>query len=384
MMETKENKSYFKNEAGHNLPNTHKFNAEGFKKALESKSTEVNMTLEERVHQPLEFTGPIEERVTADKLKAKLGEAKLLQDRSSALRFKKIRKVKSPVRANPTDAGIDFFIPFDLAGLGLPDQNYSLPISITQSTRLKVEAHKSILIPSGIIAQLPNGFALIAFNKSGICTKTGLSVGAEVVDEGYQGEIHIHLINNTNNRIFLEAGQKVVQFILVPMFYADVIEDNNIHQKETSRGDGGFGSTDKGVAFKEGMDNLKKAIASCGVESDLIMVSQYETLMNKHGFKDTQDIVNRLNEIEKIKTDGRDIQFTEYLEEVRWLFNNRPTKTLKATDEVEYREAYLDAVSWDTIDEKIREMERVPMDERDEQFKQELAYYCQEKNKRSK
>ncbi len=142
------------------------------------------------------------------------------------MKIAKTRDVKTPTRANNKDAGIDFYVPNDF-----------------ESTL--VESGKSILIPSGIKVEVPTGYSLIAFNKSGVCSKTGLIVGACVVDETYQGEIHIHLINtNTINHV-IDPSEKIVQFVLVPMFY-DIIEEidiTEIHQEESTRGDGGFGST---------------------------------------------------------------------------------------------------------------------------------------------
>ena len=39
---------------------------------------------------------------------------KIFMSKINELKYTKIRGVKSPVRANPTDAGIDIFVPYDL------------------------------------------------------------------------------------------------------------------------------------------------------------------------------------------------------------------------------------------------------------------------------
>ena len=59
----------------------------------------------------------------------------------------------------------------------------------------------------------------MAFNKSGVATKKQLVAGAAVVDEGYQGELHIHIINVGGAVQRIIAGDKIMQFILIPMFY---------------------------------------------------------------------------------------------------------------------------------------------------------------------
>ena len=114
------------------------------------------------------------------------------------MKFSRIRDVKIPTRANSTDAGIDFFIPNDMP-------------------KVELRSGDKCLIPSGIKVDVPEGYALIAFNKSGIATGRELQVGACVVDCGYQGEVHFHLFNYGNNVVWLHPGEKIVQFVLLPL-----------------------------------------------------------------------------------------------------------------------------------------------------------------------
>jgi len=149
------------------------------------------------------------------------------------MKFTKIRDVKSPKRANSTDAGIDFFIPNDWSDTDLVGG---------QRTMLPGE---SVLIPSGVKVNVPEGFALVAFNKSGVATKKGLQVGACVVDCGYQGEVHFHLTNVGGESSQIEPGQKIIQFLLLPLGNPNVEEVTSelLYASESSRGEGGFGST---------------------------------------------------------------------------------------------------------------------------------------------
>ena len=160
------------------------------------------------------------------------------------MKYIKIRDVKSPSRGTPHSAGIDFFIP--------NEWNNSEPYHLRPGG--------SLLIPAGLKLKVPNGHALIAFNKSGVATKKGVIVGACVVDEDYQGELHLHIIN-TNQHIesfgetayssdpgFVDIipGEKLMQFIIVPVNYVDPIEVQTLEElfpEESQRGEGGFGST---------------------------------------------------------------------------------------------------------------------------------------------
>lgn len=142
------------------------------------------------------------------------------------MKISKIRDVKTPTRGTPESAGLDFFVPNDF-----------------ESTNLS--PGESVFIPSGIKANVPGNHALIAFNKSGVALKKNLSIGACVVDEDYQGEIHLHLYNFGKENTTISPGEKLVQMVLVPIFYdaVEVVEEQLLFDTDTERGSGGFGST---------------------------------------------------------------------------------------------------------------------------------------------
>jgi len=144
------------------------------------------------------------------------------------MRILKIRDVKTPTRGTSKSAGVDLYVPN-----GYP--------------RTKIEPGQSVLIPSGVKVNVPENHVFIAMNKSGIATKKGLYVGACVIDEDYQGEVHIHLTNVGLEECYIEGGDKVVQCLLIPVNYENVEvasnEDELWDGLVTDRGDGGFGST---------------------------------------------------------------------------------------------------------------------------------------------
>ena len=144
------------------------------------------------------------------------------------MKFAKIRDVKTPTRGTQGSAGIDFYVPNDY------------PNSLR-----RIESGDRYFIPSGIKANVPEGYALIAMNKSGVALKKGLMVGACVVDSDYQGEIHLHLVNVSDSFTRIEAGEKLVQFLLVPVDHCnvEVVDESELFEEETTRGSGGFGST---------------------------------------------------------------------------------------------------------------------------------------------
>jgi dUTP pyrophosphatase len=163
--------------------------------------------------------------------------------------FSKTRKVNSPLRAHEIDAGIDFFCPtLSMADLIKASALNEYNCEITKNEDgIIVSGHKDVLIPSGIYVNVNPGMALIAFNKSGIATKKKLIVGACVIDSGYQGEVHIHLINTKSDDVVIDFGQKIAQFIYMPISMEFPVElpREDLYKDASARGSGGFGSTDK-------------------------------------------------------------------------------------------------------------------------------------------
>ena len=162
------------------------------------------------------------------------------------IRFCTIRDVKKPER-ELGNAGIDIFIPnySDSFKDELNEKN-DIGLAWADEDKLYLQPFGRILIPAGLKSSFDINVALEAANKSGIATKTGLIVGAQVIDASYQGEIHISLINTTGSVVELDYGQKVVQLIPRRINVEEIeVTDNpkGFYATVTKRGSGGFGST---------------------------------------------------------------------------------------------------------------------------------------------
>lgn len=165
------------------------------------------------------------------------------------MKYTKVREVKDPIRGTPQSAGIDFFVPkFTkdfLEALDNKNEKYMYTIDKTNKN-IHLAGHGRLLIPSGIHVNLPKGTALIAHNKSGVATKKGLDRLAEVVDEDYQGEVHISIVNTSNGAVEIKEDEKLIQFLLFPILYSEphcFSDLDELYDDVTERGAGGFGST---------------------------------------------------------------------------------------------------------------------------------------------
>lgn len=108
---------------------------------------------------------------------------------------------------------------------------------------ITLKGGETALIPTGIAAQIPSGFGLFIFPRSGLSIKHGIgllnSVG--VVDSDYRGEIKVGVINQISESYTIEPGERIAQMVLMPVALANTVVVDSL--EETDRGDGGFGST---------------------------------------------------------------------------------------------------------------------------------------------
>jgi len=141
--------------------------------------------------------------------------------------------VKPPLRANPSDAGLDvFFCPDDAA-----------------VNAVNIPVGGSVILATGLRFGVPHGYMLQAMNRSGIAAKRSLVVGAHVIDSGYDGEVFINLHNIGKEAQVVKAGTKIAQLVMIPVVPFRALETHNDDLYNwypisiSERGDGALGST---------------------------------------------------------------------------------------------------------------------------------------------
>lgn len=132
-----------------------------------------------------------------------------------------------PKRGTKGSAGYDFFAPYD----------FSIPYGY------------SVIIPTGIKAQIDDGWFLAIVPRSGQGFKYGIEIANTfgVIDSDYynnpnnEGEIFIKIVNkdiSTRKTFSVNKGVAFCQGIFLP--YGVLKDDTQEHSKRI----GGFGSTD--------------------------------------------------------------------------------------------------------------------------------------------
>ncbi len=99
------------------------------------------------------------------------------------------------------------------------------------------------LIPTGLFMEIPAGHEVQVRPRSGLAAKHGITVlnAPGTIDADYRGELKVILVNLSDTPFTIEPGERVAQIVLTRH---EVIEwEETDALGETSRGEGGFGST---------------------------------------------------------------------------------------------------------------------------------------------
>lgn len=99
------------------------------------------------------------------------------------------------------------------------------------------------IVKTGLFIELPIGYEAQVRPRSGLAAKKGITVlnSPGTVDADYRGEIGVILVNLSQEDFIIENGERIAQLIIAKHERAEWIEVQEL--TETSRGEGGFGST---------------------------------------------------------------------------------------------------------------------------------------------
>ena len=125
-----------------------------------------------------------------------------------------------PVRAHPTDAGLDL--------LSRDDDFWLWPGS-------------SHTFDTGVHIQFPERTYGKVESKSGLNVHASIVSCGGVIDENYRGSIAVKLYNFGREAYYFQKGDKVAQLVIMP-YLAPALEVVD-SLEDTDRGDSGFGST---------------------------------------------------------------------------------------------------------------------------------------------
>ncbi len=132
-----------------------------------------------------------------------------------------INDSKMPVMATPGAAGYD----------------------LCASKAVTIKSGEFEKVPTGIRISMPIGLEAQVRPRSGLAAKNGVTVlnAPGTIDSDYRGEICVILINHGKKDFVIEPGMRIAQLVFSRVTMVNFKQVDSLD--ETSRGEGGFGST---------------------------------------------------------------------------------------------------------------------------------------------
>ena len=109
---------------------------------------------------------------------------------------------------------------------------------------IQIEPGQTVLVKTGLAIYIEDvNFAGLILPRSGLGHKHGIVLGNLVglIDSDYQGELMVSVWNRGQQSFKLEPGERLAQYVLVPVVQAEFEQVEEF--VATERGAGGFGHT---------------------------------------------------------------------------------------------------------------------------------------------
>ncbi len=99
------------------------------------------------------------------------------------------------------------------------------------------------MIPTGLCFEIPEGYEIQVRPRSGLAAKNGVTVlnTPGTIDSDYRGEVKVILVNLGNEPFTVNNGDRIAQLVAAPVTQGVFVQAETL--SDTSRGEGGFGST---------------------------------------------------------------------------------------------------------------------------------------------
>lgn len=152
-------------------------------------------------------------------------------------------KAEPPTYGTQSSACFDFkacLIGERVRGFDKNNKDFVAPMS----DKIIINPGERLLIPTGLIFDIPENHSIRIHARSGLSLKQGLALAnAEgVVDSDYVDPTFIMMINNSNAVATIKHGDRIAQGELVPVLQSEFQEIPTPPKQKTDR-QGGLGST---------------------------------------------------------------------------------------------------------------------------------------------
>ena len=114
-----------------------------------------------------------------------------------------------------------------------------------EENKVEILPGETAFIDTGIVMEIPNGYVGLVYARSGLSCKQGLAPANKVgvIDSDYRGNIMVALYNQSNETRIVSEGDRIAQIIIQPVEQFEFKVKGKL--SDTTRGNGGFGSSGK-------------------------------------------------------------------------------------------------------------------------------------------
>ena len=162
--------------------------------------------------------------------------------------YKLFAGVKDPIRATEGSACFDLysFLPDNSAVSVYITHSEELEIRnrLVQNERVQVNPNERVLIPTGIVFDIPNGYSMRLHPRSGLALKQGLTLANNtgIIDSDYVEPVFAMITNISGTTQYVKHSERICQGELFKDIICILEEIDEKPDRKTDR-DGGFGST---------------------------------------------------------------------------------------------------------------------------------------------
>ncbi len=131
----------------------------------------------------------------------------------------------------------------------LPAPRYAHPGDAGADLYAREDAHLAaaggrVLVPTGIVLALPDGYGGFVLPRSGLAMRHGVTClnTPGLVDPGYRGELSVLLVNTDPDEDYeIKRGDRIAQLVVMQVAQVGFVPVERDGLPESERGDGGFG-----------------------------------------------------------------------------------------------------------------------------------------------
>jgi dUTP pyrophosphatase len=136
-------------------------------------------------------------------------------------------------------------------GLPMPSRAHEgdAGVDLCSAEDVELAPGQRALVRTGVAVAIPLGMVGLVHPRSGLASRVGLSIvnSPGTIDAGYRGEIKVALINlDPTTPIVVHRGDRIAQLLVQQVELVELVEVSSFDEAglaETSRGDGGHGSS---------------------------------------------------------------------------------------------------------------------------------------------